>query len=110
MHCRFAGSGSNCLEGELEKGAGKGPLRCHGDDATPAGHVGCTQSRADGSVRARGACGPSGLLSRLRKPYEGGSAASVRARGRFRAACAVLRAEERGRVESQRLAAARRSE
>ena len=44
MHSRFAGSGSNCLEGELEQGAGKGPLRCHGDDATPAGHVGCTQS------------------------------------------------------------------
>ena len=56
MHSRFAGSGTNCLEGELEQGAGEGPLRCHGDDATPAGHVGCTQSRADGSVRARGAC------------------------------------------------------
>ena len=41
---------------ELEQGAGKGPLRCHGDDATPGGHVGCTHSRADGSVRARGAC------------------------------------------------------
>ena len=52
MPSRFAGSGSNCLEGELEQGAGKGPLRCHGDDATPAGHVGRTQSRADGSVRA----------------------------------------------------------
>ena len=51
-----AGSGSNCLEEELEQGAGKGPLRCHSDDATPAGHVGRTQSRADGSVRARGAC------------------------------------------------------
>ena len=50
MHSRFAGSGTNCLEGELEQGAGEGPLRCHGDDATPAGHVGCTQSRADGSV------------------------------------------------------------
>ena len=56
MHSRFAGSGTNCLEGELEQGAGEGPLRCHGDDATPAGHVGCTQSRADSSVRARGAC------------------------------------------------------
>ena len=56
MHSRFASSGGNCLEGELEQGAGEGPLRCHGDDATPAGDVRCTESRADGSVRTRGAC------------------------------------------------------
>ena len=55
MHTRFASSGSNCLEGELLQGAGRGPLHCHGDDATPAGDVGCTQSRA-GSVCTRSTC------------------------------------------------------
>ena len=104
-----AATASRILEGELEQGAGKGQLRCHGDDATPAGDVGCMQSRADGSVCARGAC-------LCKEPQEGcgfrahAAEASAKARGRFRAACAVLQAEERGRVESQRLAAARRSE
>ena len=39
----------------IEQRAGEGPLRCYGNDAAPAGHVGCTQGRADGSVRARSA-------------------------------------------------------
>ena len=34
MHRRFARTGSY-FEGELEQGAVKGQLRCHGDDATP---------------------------------------------------------------------------
>ena len=66
--------------GELEQGAGKGPLRCHGDDATPAGDVGCTQSRADGSVCARGA--------RLRAEPQGGCG--------FRASAASCLAQELG--------------
>ena len=54
MHSRLAGSRGDCVERELEQRAGEGPLRCYGNDAAPAGDVGCTQSRADGSVRARG--------------------------------------------------------
>ena len=53
VHSRRAGSRGDCLKRELEQRAGEGPLRCCGNDAAPAGHVGCTQGRADGSVRAR---------------------------------------------------------
>eukprot|EP00439_Symbiodinium_sp_Y106_P057465 s3007_g8.t1 len=42
MHSRLAGSRGDCVERELE--------RCYGDDATPAGDVSCTHSRADGSA------------------------------------------------------------
>ena len=55
VHSRRAGSRGDCVKRELEQRAGEGPLRCYGNDATPAGHVGCTQGRADGSVRARSA-------------------------------------------------------
>ena len=103
MHSRLAGSRGDCVERELEQGAGGGPLRCYGDDATPAGDVSCTHSRADGSVRTRGAllckepqqgCGfRASAQSPQRKP-QGGSAASATARGRCRDACALLRAEK----------------
>ena len=56
VHSRRAGSRGDCVKRELEQRAGEGPLRAYGNDAAPAGHVGCTQGRADGSVRARSAC------------------------------------------------------
>ena len=55
VHSRRAGSRGDCVKRELEQRAGEGPLRSCGNDAAPAGHVGCTQGRADGSVRARSA-------------------------------------------------------
>ena len=55
VHSRRAGSRGDCVKRELEQRAGEGPLRGYGNDAAPAGHVGCTQGRADGSVRARSA-------------------------------------------------------
>ena len=46
MHSRLAGSSGDCVEKELEQRAGEGPLRCYGNDAAPAGDVGCTQTAA----------------------------------------------------------------
>ena len=46
MHSRLAGSSGDCVEKELEQRAGEGPLRGYGNDAAPAGDVGCTQTAA----------------------------------------------------------------
>ena len=51
MHSRLAGCRGDGVEGELKQRAGEGPLRSDGDDATPARHIGRTQSRPNGSVR-----------------------------------------------------------
>ena len=51
MHSRLSGSRGDGVEGELKQRAGEGPLRSDGDDATPARHIGRTQSRPNGSVR-----------------------------------------------------------
>ena len=75
VHSRRAGSRGDCVKRELEQRAGEGPLRGYGNDAAPAGHVGCTQGRADGSVRARPSIYIPRAVAGRRKPL---SASGVR--------------------------------
>ena len=121
VHSRRAGSRGDCVKRELEQRAGEGPLGCYGNDAAPAGHVGCTQGRADGSVRARSArlCKEPQEGRGFRAPAatnldgENHKVAALPARQLgvvCRDACALLRAEARSRVGSRRPAAARQSE